>query len=377
MKIEDCQSIADLRDRARRRAHKMVFDYIDGGADTESTLRANISAFDKYLFRHRVLRDVSTIETSVSLFGKVMRTPIICSPTAGNRLFHKDGEIAVANAAGAADIVCGLSTLGSTSIEDFARAGEGPKWFQCYVWKDRGLTRAMLERARAAGLQALVLTVDMPVHGHRRRDHRNGFAIPPRIGPRQIWEAAKRPHWSFDYLRAPAIRYANLDARTPATSLAEFVNAQLDPSFEWCDAERLVADWGGPAIVKGIVCPQDARQAISIGASAVAVSNHGGRQLDGDLPAIDALPPIVEAIGGTAQIVLDGGVRSGSDILKAIALGADAVSVGRAYLYGLAAAGERGVARALDILESELRRAMALAGIRTLDEADETLLRVA
>ena len=320
---------------------------------------------------------MSTIETSVSLLGKVMRAPINCSPTAGNRLFHKDGEIAVADAAGAANIVCGLSTLGSTSIEDFVRAAEGPKWFQCYVCKDRGRTRAVPARARAAGLQALVLTVDMPVHGHRRRDHRNGFAIPPRIGPRQIWEAAKRPLWSFDYLRSPPIRYANLDARTPATSLAEFVNAQLDPSFGWRDAERLLLDWGGPSIVKGIVCPQDARQAISIGASAVAVSNHRGRQLDGDLPAIDALPPIVEAIGGTAQIVLDGGVRSGNDTLKAIALGADAVSVGRADLYGLAATGERGVVRALDILESEPRRATALAGIRTLDEADETLLRIA
>lgn len=375
MKLDDCQSIEDLRQMARRRAHRMVFDYIDGGADTETTMHANTAAFDRYPFRHRVLCNVANVDISVSLLGKVMRTPIICSPTAGNRLFHREGEIAVAHAAGAAGVVCGLSTLGSTAIEEFARTGGGPKWFQCYVWKDRGLTREMLERARAAGLEALVLTVDMPIHGHRRRDHRNGFAIPPRIGVRQIWEAAKKPRWSFDYLRSHAIRYANLDAVTPAISLAEFVNTQLDPSFGWKDAEQLLADWGGPAIIKGIVCPNDARQAVSIGAAAIAVSNHGGRQLDHDITAIDALPPIVDELGGDAQVILDGGVRHGSDILKALALGADAVSVGRAYLYGLAAGGERGVATALTILESELRRTMVLAGISELKDAGTTILR--
>ena len=358
---------------ARRRAHKMVFDYIDGGADDEVTLRENGSAFDKHRFRHRVLRDVSRIDTQASLLGKPMRTPIVCSPTAGNRLFHAQGEIAVAKAAGAAEIACGLSTLGSTSIEDFAAATNGPKWFQCYVWKDRGLTRAMLERARAAGFDALVLTVDMPIHGHRRRDHQNGFSIPPTIGARQIVEALKRPRWTMDYLFSPTIRYANLDNDTPATSLADFVNAQLDPTFDWADAETLFADWGGPAIVKGIVHPEDALKAVAIGARAISVSNHGGRQLDGDIPAIDALPAIVTAIDQRADIILDGGVRSGSDVLKAIALGANAVSIGRAYLYGLAAGGQAGVRMSLHILEDELRRAMALAGIRELSKASSSL----
>ena len=354
---------------ASRRAHKMVFDYIDGGADDEVTLRENSSAFDKHRFRHRVLRDVSQIDTKASLLGMPMRTPIVCSPTAGNRLFHSQGEIAVAKAAGSAGIVCGLSTLGSTSIEDFAATTDGPKWFQCYVWKDRGLTRAMLERARAAGFDALVLTVDMPIHGHRRRDHRNGFSIPPKIGARQIVEAIKRPRWTMDYLFSPTIRYANLDTETPATSLADFVNAQLDPKFDWDDAKALIADWGGPSVIKGIVHPEDAIKAVAIGARAISVSNHGGRQLDGDIAAIDALPAIVSAIGHQADIILDGGVRSGSDILKAIAQGADAVSVGRAYLYGLAAGGEAGVGIALRILEDELRRAMALCGIRELSQA--------
>lgn len=352
----------------------MVFDYIDGGADGEATMRENSSAFDRYRFRHRVLRDVAQVDTSATLLGKKMRTPIVCSPTAGNRLFHKDGEIAVAKAAGAADVICGLSTLGSTSIEEFAATGTGPKWFQCYVWKDRGLTRAMLDRAREAGLEALVLTVDMPIHGHRRRDHRNGFAIPPKIGARQVWEACKRPRWAFDYLRSPPIRYANLNAATAATSLAQFVNAQLDPSFDWRDAEMLLADWGGPAIIKGIVHRDDARRAIHIGAAAISVSNHGGRQLDGDIAAADALPDIVEAVQGHAEVILDGGVRNGSDILKGLALGANAVSVGRAYLYGLAAGGEAGVAAALFILENELRRAMALNGVTHLHEAPATII---
>ncbi len=373
MKLADCQTIDDLRLLAKRRAHRMVFDYIDGGADTETTLRENSSAFDKHRFRHRILRDVSQIDTTATLLGKPMRTPILCSPTAGNRLFHTDGETAVAKAAGAAGVVCGLSTLGSTSIEDFAATGGGPKWFQCYVWKDRGLTRAMLDRARAAGLEALVLTVDMPVHGHRRRDHRNGFSIPPKIGPQQVWEAIKRPRWTADYLRSPAIRYANLDTATPATSLADFVNAQLDPSFDWADAEALIADWQGDVIIKGIVHPDDAKHAVAIGARAVSVSNHGGRQLDSDIAAIDALPAIVAAIGGEANIILDGGVRDGADILKAMALGADAVGVGRAYLYGLAAGGEAGVAKALAILDDGLRRSMALAGIATLQDAPSTL----
>ncbi len=373
MKLADCQSIEDLRVLAKKRAHKMVFDYIDGGADDEKTLRENSSAFDQYRFQHRVLRDVSKIDLTTKLLGKVYRTPIICSPTAGNRLFHIEGEKAVASAAGDRGVVCGLSTLGSTSIEEFAATGSGPKWFQCYVWKDRGLTRAMLERAKAAGFEALVLTVDMPVHGHRRRDHRNGFSIPPKIGLKQIWEAAKRPSWTTDYLLSPAIRYANLDNAMPATSLASFVNEQLDPAFGWTDAQDLLTDWNGPAILKGIVHPDDARRAIDTGFRAVSVSNHGGRQLDRDVTALDALPGIVEAVGNRADVILDGGVRNGGDVLVALGLGAAAVSAGRAYLYGLAANGAAGVNKALEILENELIRGMALSGsIKLSDVASPT-----
>ncbi|MGB7405184.1 MAG: alpha-hydroxy acid oxidase [Pacificimonas sp.] len=362
MKLADCHSIADLRDAAKARAHRMVFEYIDGGADDELTLRANSSDFADWTFRHRVLRDVSEIDTSVTLLGKPHPLPFFLSPTAGNRLFHKDGERAVAAAAGKAGIVCGLSTLGSVSIEDHINCGNGPKWFQTYVWKDRGLTREMLARAKAAGYEALALTVDLPVHGNRERDHRTGFSIPPKLGPRQVWDAVKRPRWTSEYLTSPAIRYANLSQTTDAMSLADFIAEQLDPSFTWHDAELLLAEWNGPAILKGVVHPDDARQAQRLGFAAVSVSNHGGRQLDRDISAIEALPDIVSAVGESIDVTIDSGIRRGTDILIALALGAKAVGVGRAYLYGLAAAGEPGVTHAIKILVDEVRRDLALLG---------------
>ena len=345
----------------------MVFDYIDGGAEDECSLSGNEAAFAKHRFVHRVLRDVSAPDASIQLFGKRRPVPFFLSPTAGNRLFHTDGEIAVAKAAGQAGIVSGLSTLGSTSIEDFAATGSGPKWFQTYVWKDRDLTRDMVLRAKAAGFEALVVTVDLPVHGHRERDHRNGFAIPPKIGIRQVKDALLAPRWTFDYLRSKPIRYANLSQETAAMSLADFVGEQLDPSFSWDDAAQLIGDWNGPAILKGVVHPVDAQRAIDIGFTGIQVSNHGGRQLDRDIAPLDALPAIRKAVGPDIPLILDSGIRRGGDILTALIMGADAVSCGRAYLYGLAAGGEAGVSKAIQILTTELLRSMALLGAESTE----------
>jgi len=353
----------------------MVFDYIDGGSDDEVTLRRNQVAFREYELMFRVLVGVEQVDPSCEVLGERLRVPFFCAPSAGNRLFHTDGERAVARAAAKAGTLYCLSTLSSVSMEEIARLTDGPKWFQLYVWRDRALVREMLQRARAAGYRALILTVDSPVMGLRERDPRNGFTIPPRHGLPQIWQALRSPAWTWDYLTSDPIRYANLSTDTPATSLAQFTAEQLHPGFTWGDAEWLLAEWNGPAVIKGIVRADDARRAVNLGFRAVMVSNHGGRQLDCSPAPIDALEPIVQEVGGDAQIILDGGVRRGTDVLKALALGARAVSFARPYLYGLAAGGEAGVTLALDILAQAVRRDMALAGVRSVAEIDRSLVR--
>lgn len=373
--MRNCLNIADLREAARRRAHRMVFDYIDGGSDDEVTLARNSAAFNDYELMFRVLVGVEDVDTSCEVLGERLRVPFFCAPSAGNRLFHTEGERAVARAAAAAGTIYSLSTLSTVSIEEIARLTTGPKWFQLYVWRDRALVREMLQRARAAGYRALILTVDFPVTGMRERDPRNGFTIPPRYGPRQIWSAIRSPAWTWDYLTGEPIRYANLSTDTPATSLAQFTAEQLHPGFTWLDAEWLLSEWNGPAVIKGIVRADDARRAASLGFRAIMVSNHGGRQLDSSPAPIDALEPIVQAVGGDAQVILDGGVRRGTDVLKALALGAQAVSFARPYLYGLAAGGEAGVTLALRLLSQAVRRDMALAGARSLAEIDRSLVR--
>lgn len=367
--------IADLRAAARRRAHRMVFDYIDGGADDEHTLRRSSDAFSDYELLFRVLVGVDAVDTSTSLLGQRLSFPFFTSPAAGNRLFHTDGERAVAKAAGEAGLIYCLSTLSSVSIEEIPALTQGPKWFQCYVWRDRGLVKEMLQRARAAGFSAMILTVDFPITGNRKRDARNGFTIPPKIGVRQAWEALKRPAWTWDYLTQPAIKYANLSEDTAAVSLAQFVAAQLNAGFNWRDAERLLGEWGGPAIIKGVIREDDAKRAVATGFKAIMVGNHGGRQLDFSPAPIDVLQGIVDTVGDRAEVILDGGIRRSTDILKALSLGARAVSFARPYLYGLAAGGEAGVRRALTILATDLRRDMALLGARNVSEIDRSSVR--
>ena len=375
MRVKQCVNLSDLRDAAKRRAHRMVFDYIDGGADDELALRLNSSAFGDYQIRHKVLTGVDEIDTTTSLLGTPVSVPFFASPSAGNRLFHTEGERAVARAVGALGTIYSLSTLSTVSIEEIAATSSGPKWFQLYVWKDRGLVREMLSRAREAGYRAMILTVDFAVTGNRERDKRNGFTIPPQITAKQVWHALNAPRWSMDYLFGETIRYANLSAETPATSLAAFVEEQLNAGFNWRDAEWLLGEWNGPAVIKGVVRDDDAKKAVSMGFNAVSISNHGGRQLDRSPAPIQVVEEIVDAVGADAEVIVDGGVRRGSDMLIALSLGAKAVSFARPYLYGLAAGGEAGVARALAILNDGLRRDMALAGIRSIAEIDRGLVR--
>lgn len=352
----------------------MVFDYIDGGADDEHAIKNNHAAFSDYDILHKVLVGVDDVSTETTILGQKISMPVLTAPVAGNRLFHKDGEIAVARAAAKHGTIYSLSTLSSFSIEDVARATEGPKWFQLYVWKDRGLVREMMQRARAAGYSVLILTVDFPVTGNRERDPRNGFTIPPKTGIKQAWEAIKSPFWTFDYLSSPAIRYANLSQDTPAVSLSEFVANQLNAGFDWSDAEWLLGEWSGKSIIKGVVRSDDAKRAVKTGFDAITISNHGGRQLDSSPATIHVLPQIAGAVQGDAELIIDGGIRRGTDIIKALGLGAHAVSVGKAYLYGLAAAGENGVDFALSHLTESLRRDMALAGAKSIGSIDKSMV---
>lgn len=375
MRLSDCLNVNDLREAARRRAHPMVFAYIDGGADDETTLKHNSEAFGDYDLLFRVLRGVDKVDSSTRILGQATDVPFFCSPSAGNRLFHTHGERAVARAADEVGTIYSLSTLSSVSIEDIGQLTDGPKFFQLYVWKDRELVKDMLRRAKAAGFSAMILTVDFPIAGYREREFRTGFTIPPRYGIQQVLGAIRRPLWTRDFLMSEPIRYANLSQDTAATSLAAFVAEQLHAGFNWQDTEWLLGEWNGPAIIKGVVRPDDARRAVDLGFDAISISNHGGRQLDHSPAPIHALRSIRQAVGDDAEVYVDGGIRRGTDILKALALGANAVSFARPYLYGLAADGDAGARRALTLMAEAFRRDMALAGVTSIAEIDESFVR--
>ncbi len=375
MKLADCHNVDDLRLAARKRAHRMVFDYIDGAADDEVAIRNNRGSFLDYEIVHKVLTGAEQIDLSTTLLGHKLKVPFFLAPSAGNRLFHKDGERAVAAAAAKVGTAYSLSTLSTVSIEDIAAQTDTPKFFQLYVWKDRSLVRDMLARARAAGYSAMILTVDMPIAGNRERDKHNHFTIPPRITPRQIWDALRAPWWTLDYFTSPPITYANYAARTKATSLARFFEEQLHAGFNWRDAEWLLGEWNGTSILKGVVSPEDAARAAAIGFDALMISNHGGRQLDASPAPITMLKPIRDRIGNDAELIVDGGIRRCTDIIKAMAMGANAVSFARPYLYGLAAGGQPGVERALDLFVTGLRRDMVLTGASSIAALDESFIR--
>jgi L-lactate dehydrogenase (cytochrome) len=380
VRLERCYNVAQLRKLASKRLPAPMFHYIDGAADDEWTLRRNTAAFDRFEFRPRALVDVAELDLATTVFGQKIDWPFFCAPTALSRLFHHDGERAVARAARAAGTIYSLSSISSMSIEEVAKLTDGPKVFQVYVFKDRGLTREFVQRAKDSGYVALQLTVDVPVSGNRERDIVTGMTVPPRLNLMSLIDIAMHPRWVFRHLTTAKIEVANVAHRPPPGSQAlggiiQYLNNQLDRSVTWKDAEWMINEGDGPFAIKGIMTAEDARRAANVGATAVMISNHGGRQLDFSPAPMDVLAEIVEAVGDRIEVILDGGVRRGSHILKALALGARAVSAGRPYLFGLAASGEAGAAKALTILRTELERDMALAGVRSIADIGPSLIR--
>lgn len=372
-RLSRAASVSDLRAIARRRLPGGVFDYIDGAAEDELSLAGNRAAFERRTFRPRVLRDVAAVDPSTTLLGRRLPLPLVLAPTGFTRIADPDGELAVARSAGRAGLPYTLSTLATRSIEEVAAVASGPKWFQVYVWRDRGLVRDMVDRAAACGYEALVLTVDTAVFGRRERDVRRGFSLPPTIGLGTFVDGALHPAWTWSFVRGEPIRFANVvgsavgDGST-AVTLADYINAQFDPGLSWADVDWLRSVWRGPIVLKGIQAVEDAVLAADAGVEGVALSNHGGRQLDSSPAPLDLVAPVADAVGGRVEVICDGGVRRGSDVVKAVALGATACMVGRAYLYGLAAAGERGVDHVLALLHADVRRTMALLGAPTVAE---------
>jgi L-lactate dehydrogenase (cytochrome) len=372
-------NVDDLRELARRRLLRGAFDYIDGGAEDERTMAENSAAFQRLTFRPRVLRDVSAIDTSTTLLGRPLAYPLVLAPTGFTRMADPAGELAVARAADRARLPYALSTVGTRSIEEVAAVNQGRKWFQVYMLRDRGLNKEMIRRAAEAGYEALILTVDAPRLGKRDRDVRRGFTLPPKIGLGTLLDGALHAGWTWRFMRAEPVRFPNMvggaaSDGTEPVSLARQVDTEFDASLNWKDIDWMRSVWDGPLVVKGIQSVEDAVLAAEAGVEAVALSNHGGRQLDGAPTPIELVPPVVDAVGDRTEVICDGGVRRGSDIVKAIALGARACMAGRAYLYGLGAGGERGVDFVLSLLADDVHRTMALLGASTVGDLTPELV---
>ncbi len=367
-------NIWEIREAAKRRLPSPLFDFLEGGAEDEWTLRRNIVAYDHYSLLPRTAVDVAAIDTTTTVLGHKIEWPVMLGPTGMSRIFHTDGELAIARAAAKAGTIYTLSTMSSVSMEDVGEATTAPKWFQVYCFRDRELTREFLTRAKAAGYTGLIVTTDVPVPANRERDRRSGMTIPPKLTLGSMMKFARKPGWVLDYLTNKEPILANVAHRVAigsgggVVSLQHYVGSQFDPSVTWKDIEWMVGQWDGPLIVKGVLHPEDARNAHAIGAKAVIISNHGGRQLDAASSSLDALPRIADAVGGNIELLLDGGIRRGTHVLKALALGAKACLIGRAYLYGLCAGGETGVSRALTVLRAEIVRDMALTGACNIAE---------
>lgn len=364
-KLERCYNLEDLRKRARKRLPSPMYHYMRGGADDEWSLNNNTAAFDRYELLPRYLVNVEKIDAGVTVLGQELEWPLFLSPTGMSRIFHHEGEIGAARAAHRSGTMYSLSTLGSTSIEDVAAASEGPRMFQIYVLRDPGLNREFIERCREAKYSALCLTVDVPVGGNRERDFYTGMTVPPKLTFMSKLDVARHGRWTYRYLTSGAAEMANFAHRisdSEDTNLMGYVGRQFDMTVDWDDAARMIEQWGGPFAIKGVMCAEDARRSVEAGASAVMLSNHGGRQLDGAPAPVDLVREVRDAIGDAAEVIVDGGVRRGTHVLKALALGATACSTGRGYLYGLGAGGEAGVDRALKILRDEVERDLALLG---------------
>lgn len=379
-RLDRANNVADLRLMARGRLPRPIFDYIDGGADDEISLRRNVGAFGDYELVPDVLNDVSDIRTETRIFGQSSQWPLMLSPTGLTRMFHGQAELAVARAAARHGLLYSLSTMGTTRLEDLARAHAGPKVFQIYIFKDRGLTAEFVARCRDAGFHGLALTVDTPVAGNRERDRVSGLSLPPTLTLRSLLSFALHPGWSIPALTGSRFDLANVSHKVDALasgpmSLFDYIGGQFDRSVGWRDVEWLAREWNGPLAIKGVMTPEDARRSIASGATGVVISNHGGRQLDGAPAPIDQIMAVRDAVGGAPDVICDGGIRRGSDVVKALALGATACSIGRPYLYGLAAGGEPGVDRLLTLLKDEFVRTLTLAGINDIADVSRRHVR--
>ena len=379
MRLRDCHNFNDFRELARRRLPGPIFDYIAGGADDEATLRQNTASFEHCDLVPNVLRGVEALDISVKVMGQKLAMPVYCSPTALQRLFHHDGERAVAAAAAKFGTMFGVSSLGTVSLEELRKAYDTPQVYQFYFHKDRALNHAMMQRAKAAGVNIMMLTVDSITGGNRERDLRTGFSIPFHLTLGGMLQFAIKPMWAINYLTHEKFRLPQLDEHVDmsggAMSIGRYFTEMLDPSMTWNDVAEMVRVWNNQFCLKGIMSVADAKRAVEIGCTGVILSNHGGRQLDGSRSAFDQLAEIVDAVGDRIDVMMDGGVQRGTHVLKALSLGAKAVGVGRFYLFPLAAAGQAGVEQALSLMRAEIERDMKLMGCASVNQLSRANLR--
>ena len=380
MKLKHCHNFQDFRKLAKKRLPSPVFNYIDGAADDEITYKRNTSSFDDVDLIPNVLAGVDKVDLSTTIFGKKIDMPLYLAPTAVQRLFHYDGERAVAKAAQKYGTMFGISSLSTVSVEEIATLTDTPKMFQFYFHKDRGLNDSLLERAKAAKFDVLTLTVDTITGGNRERDLRTGFTIPPKITPNSLLSFITKPMWGINFITKPKFELPHLQDHVGAgtnvtTSIGEYFSTMLDQSMNWKDAEKLCSQWNGHFALKGIMSVEDAKRAVDIGATGIMVSNHGGRQLDGSRAPFDQLAEIVDAVGDKLDVICEGGIQRGTHIMKALSVGAKACSGGRLYLYALGAAGQAGVERALNQFKMELERDFKLMGCTSVDQLNRSNLR--
>jgi len=377
MNINGCYNFEDFRKLAKKKLPSPIFNYIDGGADDEITLRRNTEAFDDCDLVPNILNNVGEPDLSTTIFGKKIDMPIFLSPTAMQRLYHHDGDKASARAAEKFGTFYSMSSMANTTIEEISNVSSGPKLFQLYVHKDKSITDDLIERSKRSGFDAMCLTVDTLVAGNRERDHRTGFTTPPKLTFQSLINFAMRPQWVFNYFTHPKFELANVSKKTDkgtniAKSVIDYVNEQYDPAMDWKDAEYIVKKWDGPFALKGVMSVEDAKKAIDIGCTAIIISNHGGRQLDGSRSPFDQVKAISDAVGDKLEIILDGGIRRGTHVLKALSAGATACSFGRAFLFSLGAGGQKGVERMLENMHKEIRRNMILMGCKNIKDLDRS-----
>tara|TARA_B100000963_G_C22579125_1_gene649980 strand:+ start:390 stop:1538 length:1149 start_codon:yes stop_codon:yes gene_type:complete len=377
MSLNNCYNFEDFRKLAKKNLPAPIFHYIDGGSDDETTLKRNTDCFLKCDLVPNILASVGDPDLSTKVLGQKIDLPIFLSPTAMQRLYHHDGDKASARAAEKFGTFYSMSTMATSSIEEIANVSSGPKLFQLYIHKDQGLTDNLIDRCKSSGFKAMCLTVDTVVAGNRERDHRWGFTTPPKLTLKSLLSFAMHPQWSLNYLMHEKFQLANVSHWTKkgssiAKGVMEYINEQYDPAMSWKDAEYVIKKWGGPFALKGVMSVEDAKRAVEIGASAIMLSNHGGRQLDGSRSPFDQLPAIADAVGGKIEIIVDGGIRRGTHVLKALSMGATACSFGKGFLFALSAGGQKGVEKILKNMRDEIKRDMILLGKKRISDLNST-----